>query len=170
MTIATEDVLGRLGFLREDADEDADYVFDCGNLRLKAVECIGKAFRPVFFCTGIYRTHRTIDQITIELPLRLDSFELGAALIAHRLGKSFTPSAPIPWLEDARANRHLLPWVREREVYDARPICLIEREWFRVARKKLQSLAEDATEDDLVTFSCLVAAINIETKLDFAHF
>jgi len=48
----------------------------------------------------------------------------------------------VGWVEEARANRQLLPWYKSRAEYEARPSCLVERKWLRLA---LNTLAEHVT-------------------------
>ncbi len=88
---------------------------------------------------------RTYD---FNLPCELDSLDQGKALISYYL-RDFTPEFPCLWLEQGRALRHLLPWERQRLAYEASPKCQIERDWFRLATKKLRDFAEAADE---VTF------------------
>ncbi|WP_416193142.1 hypothetical protein [Nitrobacter sp. TKz-YC01] len=130
------------------------YVYDFGNLRLSAIECIGRFYRSVFLLTGVNSGARSIGMIHFEMPLKVDSFEQGVALIAHAVGRDFMPACRTTWLSEGREWQEFLPWERARQfqeqLYAARPKCWVARDWFRVARPRLYTLAKEAAENDLV--------------------
>ena len=45
-----------------------------------------------------------------------------------------------------------LPWERGRAAYKARPLCIVEREWARVALKKLRQVLSKVGDDAIVSF------------------
>jgi hypothetical protein len=151
----TCEVFRLLGF-EEDQDSIADsaFVYDFGNLRLSAIECIGKFYRPVLLLTGVQSGPRSIHMIEFEMPLMVDCFEQGVALVAHAVGRDFEPLRPTPWLSDGREWQCFLPWERDKQLrerlYAARPKCWVARDWFRVARPRLYAMAKEAAEKDLV--------------------
>ena len=55
---------------------------------------------------------------------------------------AFKPARPVGWVEEARASRRLLPWCKSQAEYQARPCCLVQRKWLRLA---LNTLAEHLT-------------------------
>jgi hypothetical protein len=59
------------------------------------------------------------------------------------------------WMDDGRLWRDHLPWVRRMNEYKARPWCSVEKDWFKLAAKKLRALAVSAStsETDLVWLS-----------------
>jgi hypothetical protein len=57
---------------------------------------------------------RSVGQIEFEMPLTIDSFEQGVALISHAVGKEFDPLVHTPWLSDGRKWQDHLPWLRGR--------------------------------------------------------
>jgi hypothetical protein len=73
--------------------------------------------------------------------------------IAYGIGESFRPLHPTPWLADGRTWQDHLPWVRRMEEYKVRPTCSVEKEWFKVAAKKLRPLADVASPSDLLWFA-----------------
>lgn len=112
----TRTIFKRLGF-REDqealTDEPPAYLYDFGNLILSAVQVAGhRSFRPVFLIGGVIRETRSLKSVNFELPLSVDSFEQGVALIAHAIGPEFQPHVPAPWLSEGRRWHDQLPWKR----------------------------------------------------------
>ena len=112
----TRTVFRDLGF-EEDweafTDQPPAYLYDFGNLLLCAAQCTSsRSFRPIFLIGGVKRGPRSLGQVVFELPLTVDSFEQGVALIAHAVGTDFDPLVPTPWLSDGRQWRGHLPWLR----------------------------------------------------------
>lgn len=156
----TRDLFGELRFEEDWAaitDERPAYRFDFGNMELTAARVLSRHLVPVFYCGGVWTTQRELALIEFELPLEIESFEQGVALIAYFLRKDFVSSKPVWWLERGREWRHQLPWEREKEKeragYLARPKCTVEKEWFRLAAKRLRAAAEMAGADALATLS-----------------
>lgn len=89
------------------------------------------------------------------LPLQVDSFEQGVAFITYNLGKKFAPKRPTPWLELGREWEDLLPWRQKAILYNQRPNCHAEADWFRVAVKKLVSCGQQADDAQRFEVSCL---------------
>lgn len=58
-----------------------------------------------------------------------------------------------PWLKEGRKYQHLLPWERERRAYEARPHCYVDRDWARVAFKRLAEQLANVNAESPVTFS-----------------
>jgi len=59
-----------------------------------------------------------------------------------------------------RRHRHLLPWERERVAYEAyatayaaRPLCDVQRDWLRVARKKLGEQLKSIDDEPPITLT-----------------
>jgi hypothetical protein len=133
-------LLVELGF-RQDrtiiTDEQPGYLYDFGNLELSASQVTNKYFKPVFLFAGIAQTTRTLAEICFEMPLDIDSYKQGVAWIAYGVGKDFRPKKSTDWLEQGREWSDTLPWEMEKREYDRRPRCSVDRDWFRVATKKL---------------------------------
>ncbi len=151
----TREVFTLLGFEEEWEPTAAcpAYVYDFGNLRLSAIECVNKSYKTVFLLTGVKSGPRSIGMIRSEMSLTVDSFEEGVALIAYIVGGDFEPARPTPWLSDGREWQSFLPWKRatllREQLYAARPKCWVARDWFRVVRPRLYAMAKEAAEDDL---------------------
>lgn len=155
MGIKTRDVLVKLGF-GEDwkamTDELPAYQYSFDNLVLHAAQVTSLYLRPVFFLSGVFRTSRSISSIEFEMPTEVESFEQGVAFIAYAIGRDFIPVRPTPWLEQGRAWEEYLPWVREQREFEKRPRCYTDRDWFRVANKKLREIGERASDEEYVDF------------------
>lgn len=142
----------RLGFEScETAGRRSSHSFDFGNLQLSAVEGMSRQFEIVYVCSGVLQSDRAIEDVRFQIPLILDSYELGIALMAYYL-RNITLTNEPDWLFEGQGFSALLPWKQHRMDYETRPQCLLEREWFSVARNKLRALAETADERDLATF------------------
>lgn len=156
MNVPTRDLLEQFSFKPDWSsmtDLPPGYVYDFGSLKLSAAQVSSRSLTPIFSFGGVLNDGRCLRQIRFEMPLEVESVEQGAAWIADGLGSSFTPSKPSQWLEEGRAQRHLLPWVRERIALEARPKCVVERGWFRVAGRQLRQLAASAQPSDLAVLS-----------------
>ena len=130
-------------------DQRPAYYHDFGNLRLTAAEVMSY-HGPRFLFSGVIEGARSVTMVDFEMPLEVESFEQGVAWIWSGIGEEFRPRLPTPWLEDGRTWQDHLPWVRRMEADKGRPQCLVERDWFRVAIKKLHAVAASASENDLV--------------------
>lgn len=109
-------LLEDLGFVQDYSamtDQRPGYYFDFGNMRLNAVEVLSKSFRPVMLFNGFEKTDRTVRQVNFELPLELESFEQGVALIVYYLGKEFIPSIATAWISQGREFEDALPWKKQ---------------------------------------------------------
>jgi hypothetical protein len=153
--VRTRAVFESLGF-KEDweaiTDQRPAYYYDFGNLRLTAAELMPFG-RSRFHFGGVWRGSNSLSMIDFEMPVEVESLEQGAAWIAYGIGESFRPLHPTPWLADGRTWRDRLPWVRRMEEYKARATCSVEKEWFKLAVKKLRPLADVASESDLLWFA-----------------
>jgi hypothetical protein len=134
-------------------DEAPAYRYDFGNLKLEAAQVTNRHFMPVFLLSGVHQDVRSLRMICFETPLEVASLEQGIALLAHAVGRSFQSAEPISWLEQGRSWQHLLPWEQGRRAYEARPHCVVERDWFRMPAHQLRLLAGSATEKDVATFT-----------------
>jgi hypothetical protein len=149
-------VFESLGF-QEDweaiTDQRPAYYYDFGNLRLTAAEVMNDYLVPCFHLGGVWRDANSISMVDLMMPLEVESLAQGTAWIAYGLGERFRPRHPTPWLADGRSWQNRLPWMRRMEEYKARPMCSVEKDWFKLAAKKLRPLADCASESDLVWLS-----------------
>lgn len=137
--LATMDVLRDFGFEPNrgpDYGFDESLVFDFGNFKLDADLGLNRHFRKVVFFSGNWSTGREMGLIEFELPCKVESRELCAALIAYRIGDA---PAEAGWLSEGRQNQDLLPWKIELAAYNARPHCTVQRDWLRLALRTLAS-------------------------------
>lgn len=126
--LKTEDVLRALGFKVDDnvlSDGGPGLSFDFGNFKLEASCNVNQWLRPVVVLGGVMTTtNRTNAVVHFEIPLELESFEQGIALVAYCLDSyspngRFEPALPAPWLIEGRKHRKLLPWNRSRNRRDS---------------------------------------------------
>lgn len=150
------DILKSLGF-KEDpnviSDSKPGLSFNFGNFKLSAGHLLNMSFQDVVLLSGIMSTPRTIAEVDCQMPQEVESWEQGVAWVTWCLDNQgrriFKPEIPVPWLEEGRKYRHLLPWERQRAAYADRAYCTVQREWARVG---LRDLAEQmANSDDMDT-------------------
>jgi hypothetical protein len=148
-------------------DEPPAYFYDFGNLRLEASRLMSRYFQPVFLFMGTLNTGRSIGLVQFEMPLEVESAEQGTAWIAHGIGEHFHPLRPTPWLSNGHLWKSTLPWVRRDMAYKGRPRCTVQRDWFKVAAKRLRMLADGAAPDVLarLSFSGEVLRGSIENEV-----
>lgn len=162
--VASMDVLRSIGFQPQGAVELGGLAFDFGNLTLCAIQCQNRSFIEAVVLSGFYvspngrRAFELQHEMRVEEPSR-ESVLAHLAWAVDQISRQapFEPALPAPWLEQGRANRHLLPWVRqlmeleeERRLFDARPNCHVEREWMRVAIRTLLRFTQAALFVDSV--------------------
>lgn len=149
MAIETEQVLQRVGFEKN----EGLYVYNLETtdftLSLSAAEGLNRHFAEVFSVDGVFSSSRAISEVHVELPLVCESYQQGLAILAFGLKSARQPllHAQVGWFEKGTESQNLHPYFRDRkaadERYAQRPHCLVGRDWFRVARKKLLDRFED---------------------------
>lgn len=133
-------------------DQEPAYRYSFGNLELSATQVTNEFLRPVFLFGGVVWASQSLSQIHFEIPLDVDSLEQGIAWIAYGLGSDFKPRIPADWITLGRQSVDELPWERELRKFVVRPQCVAEREWFRLASKRLRDMALSAGDNDVATF------------------
>jgi hypothetical protein len=111
--------------------------------------------QQIVLFSGVIATPRTISEVHFELPQKVESVKLCAALIAWNLDQfsEFRNIHHIDWLEDGRRNKTLLPWVKDLAAWNACPKCIVDRAWLRLALNKLAEHLSDLPDEDNVIFS-----------------
>lgn len=155
--MSTRELLLRLGFKPLEVrwtDRQPGYVYDFGNLLLSVAELTNSYLRPAMVFSGNWRDKNSFNSINLELPLTVECYEQGVALIAHCVGSRFIPMIPTEWLEQGRKLKDYLPGKRQMRLYDKRPKCFVEADWFKVAAKRLIALgaAADLNAKSVVSF------------------
>jgi hypothetical protein len=160
-TIPIWNLLPSLGF-QPDANLDYSDIrpglsLDFGNFKLSAVAVTSPHSGEIISFSGIRATRDALAQIEFELPPRVTSLKQCAAWIIWSLdqqwdGPMFRPARTMDWIDEARRNRRLLPWVMARAEFDARPQCTVRRDWLRLALKTLAAHVAALPDDAIVTF------------------
>lgn len=150
--VSVEAVLTSLGF-RPSGDGLGHLVFDFGNLVLQALPCTNEYLRQVVLFTGIYRTINSLQEITFEIPEKVESAQQVKAWIAYGIGGKFKPRVPCPWYEEGMASQDVLPWEREMRAYKDRPLVWVPRAWMRLAAADLREAAEFAPRGQICTIA-----------------
>jgi hypothetical protein len=132
------DFLRDLGFLDGCCEMGSSCLkFNLDGQTVYAQEQVGLYLRWEVTITGVISTSRTLTMIECALPVEVESREQGLAWIGFALENLPDALSAPAWLIEGRAHRHTLPWERERAAYAARPNCRAERDWVRVAWKRL---------------------------------
>lgn len=159
--LATWDVLTDLGFQPDPgvfSDVRPGLSFDFGSFKLSASRVVNMRFVDVVLITGIVATGRFLAEVSFEMPLSVVSREQCAAWIAWHLERAASRggnhlSGETAWILEGRQNFMLLPWVAKQVAYQARPRCLVRREWLRVALKTLQEVLATLEDEADVSIS-----------------
>jgi len=159
-TVAVWDVLKEFGFAPDSAvisDVMPGLSFDFGNFKLSASAVMGKRFQPVVLFTGLLATTRTLAEVCFELPPMVASREQLAAFLVYYLdnassGNVFNPTRRADWIFEGRASQSLLPWEADMAAYHARAHCTVQRDWLRLALKRLMELIAQAGDTAEVEF------------------
>jgi hypothetical protein len=163
--VALQDVLAFVGFVADpDTGDPPKWRIDFGGVEIKAVfACDPRAGGNVYCLIGYYITPRGAGFIEYNVPAGVATFELGLALIAYGLRNVQTQLPKPAWFEEATALKHHLPWEQERAAYDARPLCLVKRDWFKLGARDLHDYAEDAPQgaEAVISFDGAVLAFDL---------
>jgi hypothetical protein len=145
---------------------------DFGNLKLSAADVVSPYSGEIVLFSGVLATRDTVAEVQFELPRRIESLKQCAAWIVwnldqHSNGRTFRPARDVDWINEARQNRRLLPWVMSQAEFDARPQCTVQRDWLRLALKNLSEQLVSLPDKAIVAFSFdgAVFAIRCETKV-----
>jgi hypothetical protein len=65
------------------------------------------------------------------------------------------------WLAEGRSHKNLLPWVSDLVAYRARPQCVVDREWMRLALKALAEMLALVADEEAVVFAFDEAVLTI---------
>jgi hypothetical protein len=121
---------------------------------IEAVQGTTELGVPVVHLSGVLSpSNRTSAMVSHDLPSELESYEQGLAFLTYYLRRHVRHLSKVPdWLHEGAHHQHLLPWERERAAYRARPYCIIQRDWLRVAFKTLAKQLATISDDATVTF------------------
>lgn len=134
-------------------DQEPSYRYDFGNLELTVTQVMNLKFQSIFLFGGVAMDSRSIKEIDFQMPLDVESFEQGVAWISYGIDQDFRSLNPCPSFSQGIEWQEHLPWVRDQKDYQARPQCLVDRDWFRVAVKKIRQLIDSADNKDLALFA-----------------
>jgi hypothetical protein len=174
-TVPTMDSLRCLGFQPDPtvvSDGCPGLSFDFGSLTLHASCCRNLRAAEIVFFTGVLSTPRSLAEVLFEMPRRVKSIKQCAAWIVWNLDQHadhrvFKPARHVGWVEEGRTNHRLLPWVMSMAEYNARPQCIVQRDWLRLALKTLGEYLAALSDDAGIVFSFdgSVFSIRVDKKL-----
>jgi hypothetical protein len=155
---ATMDLLPSLGFQRDPTIRSYDpstITFDFGILKLQATSCINLRATEIVLFSGVISTGRSLGQVHFEMPGRVESLKQCVAWIVWNLDQfsDFKRIKHIAWVEEGRKSQSRLPWVRSVAEWNARPQCVVKRDWLRLALNTLAKTVQSLPEDSTVAFS-----------------
>ena len=146
--VSMQSILFKIGFI---TNEDG-LQYDFGNCKLKAIQGVNRYFQEGFNFCGYYISDRNAGELDFFLPIQVESYEQGLALLAYYLRNANFQNKP-DWLIDGYALSEHLPWKKEMKAYNENPRADIEHEWFSVLVNKLRLLIPESTDEDITTFS-----------------
>ncbi len=156
-TIRTMDVLHGVGFQTDTtviSDDGPGLSADFGIVKLWA-SAHRQLLAEVVMITGVLSTSRSLGHIQFAMPRYVESAHFVTAWIVWHLDQhsEFRRVQSLPWVERGRSHQALLPWVKSMAEWNARPQCVVKRDWLRLA---LNTLAEHVTtlpDDSEAVFS-----------------
>jgi hypothetical protein len=169
--IRTMDVLRSMGFQTDTtviSDDGPGLFADLGIVKLQA-GAYRKFLAEIVMITGVLATSRSWAAIHIEMPRYVESSHLVTAWIMWHLDQhsEFRKVHNLSWVEEGRNHQGLLPWVKSMAEWNARPKCVVRREWLRLAvntlAKYIASLSDDA--DVAFSFDGSVLSIRCDEKV-----
>lgn len=158
-TVSTHAVLRLLGFRPDTtvySDPAGGLTYEFADFVLHASVCVGQHFEPVVLFTGVISRERVLAEINFEMPQEVESADQAVAWLTyalrHYLGGEPQKSATEAWLARGQECSSLLPWERRRAEYDARPYCIVAREWMKLAVRQLSAELEASDDDVRIAF------------------
>ncbi|MEO7049140.1 MAG: hypothetical protein ABI091_27795 [Ferruginibacter sp.] len=151
-------ILTEIGFL----SFEGGLQFDFGNCKLKACKTWTLSGDIICFF-GYWRSERGMGEIAFDLPLRVESYEQGLALIAFNLKNADFFKMP-GWLKTGLEWQENLPWRKRQKEYEDNPKARIEHEWFRLIVKKLLAISKISIDNDITTFTFDGTILKIESN------
>lgn len=127
-------------------------IYNFGKLNIFASQGVNERLQDCFLFMGSYIGKNSAIELEFSLPLEVESYEIGLALIAYHFKRAGMEPMP-EWLKTGLSLQHMLPWEKERIAYNAAPKALIEYEWYRLLIKKLRKKAEEAEDSHISIFS-----------------
>lgn len=169
--LITWNVLRSLGFKEDEgviSDPPGGLSCHINGFKLSASVCTNGSFYPIILFTGVYATGPTLAEVHFEMPREVESHEQAAAWLAwsldQQIGRGFGTTCAIPWLEIGRRNFDLLPWERSRVAYELRPHCYVDRDWMRLALRKLRVALTMSPPKGMVHFGFDGEILKIQTS------
>jgi hypothetical protein len=134
--------------------------FDFGDFKLTVGFLYNRNFAKLASFWGLLSTQGpsgltdSVSEISFEMPLEVESVEQCAAWIGWHVDRTGRTArgGRVAWLEMGRKHLVALPWLRQQASYDARPHCAAERDWVKVALKKLREMLKTADQNTNVSF------------------
>jgi len=145
--VELQQILLELGF--ESTSRGLQY--DFGNCKLTASNIWSLKGNCYSFYV-YYRSERKMGGIEFDLPLKVESYQQGVALLAYHLISADLLTIP-EWLNNGKEWLDLLPWRRDLKAYEENPKAIIEHEWFRLLVKKIRTEVKDSSDDNVTIFS-----------------
>ena len=141
--------------------------YDFGHLKLSASWVMSLRFVNIVYLTGVLRTESLLAEVEFEMPLQVESLGQCAAWVTWHLDQAahigvFQPERETAWLLKGRKYIEKLPWVAEAAAFNARPKCLVERDWLRMALKTLAGNLATMNDEALVHFGFDGSVLKIE--------
>jgi hypothetical protein len=170
-------LLPELGFTPSRRDKrigiDQALSFDFGGFSLDAFSGFTRSGLECAVCfSGVWNSGRVIADVDFWLPAVVESKEQALALLSdalrgYGLGREFIPLRRSSWFEEGLNFRDYIPLVRLKNEYEARPRCLVRREWLRLALRDLREAAASGAEDELarVSFDGRILELEIGSTL-----
>ncbi len=146
--ISLHSILIKIGFL----PSEIGLKLDLENCKLEAFQGYNRYFQEGYSFFGYYFSGRSAGEFDFFLPLQLESYEQGIALLAYYLRNTDLEIKP-DWLNEGLLLKEYLPWEKVAKAYNENPKATIEHEWFRVLAAKIKLLAFTAPDEDLTTLS-----------------
>jgi hypothetical protein len=157
-----------LGFERRPASygrETVGYRFPV--LDLTASFGMGRDFFEAVHLRGVFNSGRTLAEIDYQMPPDLEEPGVAAAWVSYALRDLRKELEPVPdWMVEGDRNQDALPWNREREAFEKRLWCEIDRDYARLFRRNLKKAlaALPKNADMYLTFDGRVLVADLDGK------
>ncbi|MEQ9012078.1 hypothetical protein [Algiphilus sp.] len=142
-----EDTLLVIGFQRVATGWHLRAPLHDGYLQLDCTRGLNPRCAEVYTVSGMLATPRILAQPVIEIPIDCEVPEhvYGYLALGLRSYRQLLIAANVSWFEYGEHQIDELPFMVERRrqaaLYDARPQCSVDRQWFNIARQKLRETA-----------------------------
>lgn len=163
--INLEHVLIELGFSKI----NSYFIYNLNVLSLKASIVTDFSYSDVYYFTGTILRERERSIISFKIPVYVNSFEQGLAMLSYYLRNDKLDKI-IPWINEGLKLEAKLPWFIDIKAYENCPRIKIQSGWIRDTFKQIRDIAKNSNETDITSIFFDGKLIKIDSNNNLFQF